>query len=132
MASRTATEHFVHIRYVPINISEAWYFTLTATIHSGDGLKPKLPVERYVHCLILQMRECEQSMSNNQMGFDIGIYLADASSTYSTANQPYYGNVRCQGHEQSIWDCPMSTDASNIISECNSNDAVFLYCVRYS
>ena len=71
-------------------------------------------------------------MHSDQMGFDFGIYLADASSWYSTTESPYYGNVRCQGHEEYIWDCNMDTDASNTIPECNLNDAVFLYCVRYS
>ena len=101
-------------------------------IHSGDGVKPKLPAKRYVHRTILILTEYEQSVNTNQMGFDIGIYLADASSTYSTANQPYYGNVRCKGHEQSIWDCQMDVDASNTVPECYSGDAVFLYCARYS
>ena len=67
------------------------------------------------------------------MGFSIGIYLAEASSTYPTNDKPYYGNVNCNGYEDSIWECGMVADASNtIIPECDSNDAVFLYCVRRS
>ena len=69
---------------------------------------------------------------NNQMGFEFGIFLADASAYYGTTDQPYYGNVRCKGHEPSLWDCEMEHDASQTVPNCNSNDAVFLYCGRFS
>ena len=66
------------------------------------------------------------------MGYQFGIYLANSSSTYPTYDKPYYGNVHCRGDESSIWDCDMEHGVSSTIPECDSYDAVFLYCGRYS
>lgn len=63
------------------------------------------------------------------MGFEFGMYFPNAGNTYVAAGYPYYGNVQCNGDEETIWDCSMDT----FVAGCNNvADSVFLYCVQFS
>ena len=66
------------------------------------------------------------------MGYQFGGYILNASHSFNTGHSPYHGNVHCRGDEYTIWDCDMDHDVSVTGSECDSNDAVFLSCVRFS
>ena len=57
------------------------------------------------------------------------MYFPNAGNTYVAAGYPYYGNVQCNGDEETIWDCSMDT----FVAGCNNvADSVFLYCVQFS
>ena len=71
------------------------------------------------------------------MGFDFGIYLFGASGTITDyqAAYVYYGNIQCNGDEESLWHCDMDTDISvtGNVPQCGAvQSAVFLYCIRFS
>lgn len=71
----------------------------------------------------------------HQMGFEFGMYLFGASGTIDDYAGAYveYGNVQCDGDEETIWHCDMDANIAATQPDCDMvQSAVFLYCVRFS
>ena len=90
----------------------------------------------WVHILSDIQSRFPTTKCNHQMGFAFGVPLPGWFHGVQNVNftpSMVYSNVKCNGTEQSIWDCSMDIDdGSN--TECCPNcydKSVAVYCSRF-